>query len=130
MQVMRLKNRLLLGYFLIAYIFVQSISGFLHTHLHGPAQEPATAHHHYPVASTFMNTHDIAETPSEVVEVDLQLDSLFGNTIFPLILFVLLFTLLLPQATRRSIRLPATNIVTHSSQGLHYRTPPLRAPPL
>ena len=130
MQSMRVKNRLLIGYFLIAYIFVQSISGFLHVHWHDPAQEPDVIHHHYPVSSILGEKHNVAEHSQGLIKLDLQSDSLFGSKMFPPILAILLLTLLLPMVVLSPVKWHFSTTIAHSSQRRHYRTPPLRAPPL
>jgi len=130
MQVLRTRNRLLIGYLFIAFIFVQSISGFLHAHWHNAAQEPDVAHHHYPVSSTFNNdAHNLFDNSEGLVELDLQSDGLFGGKVSSPVFAVLLLILLLPPIVRSATSLRFSAAIIPSNQQLHYRTPPLRAPP-
>ena len=129
MQSMRVRKPLLMGYLLIAYIFVQSISGLLHMHAHDPAQEPDVTHHHYPVSSTFNDVHSTVENSDGLVELELQFDGVLGSKIFPPLFALLLLTILLPVIVRSSTRLGLSTSVIPLSSCPHFRTPPLRAPP-
>lgn len=130
MQALHTRNRLLMGYLFVAFIFVQSISGFLHVHWHDAAQEPDVAHHHYPVSSALNNDqHNVLENSDGLVELDLQSDGLFGGKVSSPIFAVLLLVLLLPPIVRSATRLRFSTAFPASSRQLHFRTPPLRAPP-
>lgn len=126
---MQIKKRLLLGYLLIAYIVVQSISGFLHMHSHGSAQEPNVVHHHYPVLS-FSNEHSFAENSDGLVELNLQSDELSSGKVFSSLLAIILLTTALLITVRKTGGLYYSSVVFHLTRRLQYRIPPLRAPPL
>ena len=126
---MQIKKRLLLGYLLIAYIVMQSLSGFLHMHSHNSEQEPNVAHHHYPVLS-FSDEHSFSESSDGLVELSLESDGISASKVFsPLVAIILLTTALL-SSIHRIRRLYYSSVAFHITRRLQYRTPPLRAPPL
>lgn len=129
MQSIRIKNQMLVGYLLVAYIFVQSISGLLHVHVHDPAQEPEVSHHHYPVSSVLGDAHSVTESSDELVELQLQFEGVLGSKIFPMLLALLLFIVLLPLVMQTSIRLRIPTSFIPLPSRAHFRIPLLRAPP-
>jgi len=129
MHSIRVKNQLLMGYLLIAYIFVQAISGLLHVHVHDPAQEPEVSHHHYPVSSALGDAHSVTESSDGLVELQLQFEGVLGSKIFPMLLALLLFTLLLPLVIQTSTRLKIPTSFIPLPYRAQFRIPPLRAPP-
>lgn len=129
MYLLRDQKPLLIGYFLIAYIFVQLVSGLLHVHIHDPTQEPSVNHHHYPVSPTFNDGHNLVNNSDGLVELDLKFDGVPGNFELPAVIAVLFLFLMLSMLLRSSSRfiffisdnpLPANN---------YFKIPPLRAPP-
>ncbi|MGB5395832.1 MAG: hypothetical protein WBN96_01665, partial [Gammaproteobacteria bacterium] len=92
-----------MGYLLIAFVVVQSISGLLHVDLHSSGQEPDITHHHYPVLSTLDDINTSVQQSHGLVKLDLQLDSSLGSKLATP-LFALLFTYLMLAIGRNSTR--------------------------
>ena len=129
MQKLRIRNGTLTRYLLVAFVFVQSVSGFLHTHWHAAEQEPEIAHHHYPVSSIFDASTNLDESEPGLVEVDLQADGLQAVKINKLFFALMLFVMLLPVVLIRSTKRTRLNLFIPSSNQVPYQIPPLRAPP-
>ena len=128
---MHLKKRLLLSYLLIAYVFVQSISGFVHMHTHAYDKDPGVAHHHYPAVSAFHNNQNITGDSDDLIEFNLQSDGLFSSQVFsPLLAIILLITILPLFAVSTTRLFYFSTIYPPLTQRLQYQSPPLRAPPL
>jgi len=124
-----IKKRLLLGYLLIAYIVVQSISGFLHMHSHDSSHEPDVAHHHYPALS-FSSEYSFAENSDGLVVLNLQSDGLSSCKVFSPLLAIILLTTALLLTARKTGGIYYSLLIFHLTRRLKYRIPPLRAPPL
>ena len=117
-----------MGYLLIAFLVVQSISGLLHVDLHSSADEPDIAHHHYPVLSTLDNINPSVLQSQGLVKLDLQFDSSLGSRLATP-MFALLFTYLM-LAIVRSITRSGTNATSVPlTPRIFFQSPPLRAPP-
>ena len=117
-----------MGYLLIAFLVVQSISGLLHVDLHSAAQEPDISHHHYPEFSILEDINIFAQHSQGLVKLDLQLDSSIGHKLAtPLV--ALLFTYLMLTHRRNSTRSRTSNTSVPLTPRIHFQSPPLRAPP-
>jgi hypothetical protein len=128
MQVSSRGIRLLTGYLLIAFLVVQSISGFLHVDLHSASHEPDVEHHHYPVLTTLDSSHTSAHASHDLVQLDLQLDGSLASKLSTPI-FTLLFSFLLLLPLRTGTRIRTTTTSTPVISRIQHQSPPLRAPP-
>ena len=121
-------NRLLQGYLLIAYVFVQAISVYLHVDVHALSGEPEFAHHHYPVMSFFADAHDTASKPGKLQEINLKLDGSLASKLSAPMIAILFAIMLYAAAATRMPRWSRTPNIHYSPITL-YQSPPLRAPP-
>ena len=117
-----------MGYLLIAFLVVQSISGLLHIDLHSAAQEPDISHHHYPTFSTLEDINVTSQHAQGLVTLDLQFDSSLGHKLATP-LFALLFTYLMLVLGRNSTRSHTITTSVPLTPRIHFQSPPLRAPP-